>query len=164
MTNLTTYSQKVVQKSAAKHGPEITYMTAKSFFDTNILVYANDSSDTTKQRIARDLVRESLVKQNGVISVQVLSEFWVTATQKIRSPLPISIAEKEIELFQLLEIVNLDYPLFKEAIRFQKLARTSYWDALILAASYSSGCKRIYTEDLNHGQTISNMELCNPFL
>ncbi|MCK5155596.1 MAG: PIN domain-containing protein [Spirochaetales bacterium] len=139
-------------------------MNDKYFFDTNILVYANDSSEKEKQKIARALVKDSLHKQNGVISVQVLSEFWVTVTRKIKNPLPIAIAEKETELFQLMEIVNLDYLLFKEALRFQRLTHVSYWDSLILAASYSSGCKKIYTEDLNHGQTISNMELCNPFL
>jgi len=139
-------------------------MNDKNFFDTNILVYANDSSEKEKQNIARDLIKDSLQKQNGVISVQVLSEFWVTVTRKIKTPLSIEIAEKEIELFQLMEIVGLDYHLFKEAIRFQRLIQISYWDALILAASHSSGCKKIYTEDLNHGQIISNMELCNPFL
>lgn len=139
-------------------------MNDKYFFDTNILVYANDSSEKEKQNIARDLIKDSLHKQNGVISVQVLSEFWVTVTQKIKTPLSIEIAEKEIELFQLMEIIGLDYHLFKEAIRFQRLIQISYWDALILAASHSSGCKKIYTEVLNHGQTISNMELCNPFL
>ena len=139
-------------------------MNDKYFFDTNILVYANDSSEKVKQNIARDLIKDSLHKQNGVISVQVLSEFWVTVTRKIKTPLSIEIAEKEIELFQLMEIVDLDYQLFKEAIRFQRLIHISYWDSLILAASHSSGCKKIYTEDLNHGQIISNMELCNPFL
>jgi len=139
-------------------------MNDKYFFDTNILVYANDSSEKEKQNIARDLIKDSLHKQNGVISVQVLSEFWVTVTRKIKTPLSIEIAEKEIELFQLMEIVDLDYQLFKEAIRFQRLIHISYWDSLILAASHSSGCKKIYTEDLNHGQIISNMELCNPFL
>ena len=148
---------------AIKPGPEMNCMNDKYFFDTNILVYANDSSDKVKQNIARSVIKNSLNKQNGVISVQVLSEFWVTVTQKIKKPLPVEIAEKEIELFQLMEIVSLDYPLFKDAIRFQRLMQISYWDSLILAASHSAGCKTIYTEDLNHGQIIRDMELCNPF-
>lgn len=139
-------------------------MNDKCFFDTNILVYANDSSEKAKQEIARSLIKDSLNKQNGVISVQVLSEFWVTVTRKIKKPFSIEIAEKEIELFQLMEIVSLNYSLFKDAIRFQRLMQISYWDSLIIAASHSAGCKTIYTEDLNHGQIISNMELCNPFL
>ena len=139
-------------------------MSDKSFFDTNILVYANDSSDKAKQETARSLIKDSLNRQNGVISVQVLGEFWVTVTQKIKKPLSIGIAEKEIELLKLMEIVSLDYLLFKDAIRFQRLMQVSYWDSLILAASHSAGCKTIYTEDLNSGQIISNMELSNPFL
>lgn len=139
-------------------------MNDKFFFDTNILVYANDSSEKVKQKIARDLIRDTLNKQTGVISVQVLSEFWVTVTRKLKEPLSFEIAEKEIELFQLMEIITLDYPVFKDALRFQRLMQLSYWDSLILAASYTAGCKTIYTEDLNHGQVISNMELYNPFL
>jgi len=139
-------------------------MNDKFFFDTNILVYANDSSEKVKQEIARSLLKDSLIKQNGVISVQVLSEFWVTVTHKIKNPLSVEIAEKEIELFQLMEIVSLDYSLFKDALRFQQLIQISYWDSLILAASHSAGCKTIYTEDLNHGQITAGMELCNPFV
>jgi len=139
-------------------------MNDKFFFDTNILVYANDSSEKTKQEIARSLLKDSLIKQNGVISVQVLSEFWVTVTHKIKNPLSVEIAEKEIELFQLMEIVSLDYSLFKEALRFQQIIQISYWDSLIIAASHSAGCKTIYTEDLNHGQITAEMELCNPFV
>ena len=139
-------------------------MNDKYFFDTNILVYANDSSEEAKQEISRSLIKDSLKKRNGVISVQVLSEFWVTVTRKLKKPLSSEIADKEIGLFQLMEIVNLDFPLFKDALRFQRLMKVSYWDSLILAASYSAGCKTIYTEDLNHGQIVSNMELVNPFL
>ncbi len=139
-------------------------MSDKVFFDTNILVYANDSSEPAKQKIARSLLKDSLEKQNGAISVQVLSEFWVTVTRKIKEPLSVEIAEKEIELLQLMKIVSLDYQLFKDALRFQRLVQVSYWDSLILAASHSAGCHTIYTEDLNHGQIMAEMELCNPFL
>lgn len=139
-------------------------MSDKVFFDTNVLVYANDSSEPGKQGIAGSLIKDSLRKQNGVISVQVLGEFWITVTQKIATPLSIEIAEKEIELFKLMEVVSLDYLLFKDAIRFQRVFQISYWDSLILAASHSAGCATIYTEDLSPGQTINDMELSNPFL
>jgi predicted nucleic acid-binding protein len=139
-------------------------MSDKYFFDTNILVYANDSGERAKQKTARELIKNSLNKQNGVISIQVLSEFWVTVTRKIRKQLSADIAEKEIELFRLMEIVIMDYQVFKDALRFQRIMQISYWDSLILAASNISGCKFIYTEDLNHGQKVSGMEICNPFL
>ena len=69
-------------------------MSDKYFFDTNILVYANDSNEKEKQKTARSLIKDALNKQNGVISVQVLGEFWVTVTQKIKKPLSSEIAEK----------------------------------------------------------------------
>jgi len=105
-----------------------------------------------------------LNKENGVISVHVLSEFWVTVTQKFKEPLSVEIARREIEIFQLMDIISLDYPLFKDALRIQHLIKTSYWDSLIIAASHSAGCKTIYTEDLNHGQIVNNMEIYNPFM
>ncbi len=147
-----------------KLGHEMICMNDKFFFDTNILVYANDSNEKEKQKIARDLIKDSLLKQTGAISVQVLSEFWVTVTRKLKEPLSFEIAEKEIELFQLMKIITLDYSLFRDALRFQRIVHVSYWDSLILAAANAAGCKTIYTEDLNHGQIVSNMEIHNPFI
>lgn len=138
-------------------------MSARCFIDTNILVYANDRTDQLRHSVSRNLVIELIKAESGVISVQVLSEFWVTVTQKIEHKLSVQHAEKEIALFSLLQIVNLDFPLFRNAVKIQHSNRISYWDSLIVAAAYSAGCGRIYTEDLNHGQKILDMEICNPF-
>ena len=139
-------------------------MNDKVFFDTNILVYANDSSDRKKQDRARSLIEKSLTVQSAVISVQVLSEFWVTSTQKIEKPLPHHTAEKEIEFFELMDIVELDLPIFREALKFQKLYKFSFWDSLILSAAYSKGCSIIYSENFQHEQKIMDMQIVNPFI
>ena len=138
-------------------------MSAKRFFDTNIIVYANDSSQPQKQDTARELIKEALLAQTAVISVQVLNEFWVTVTQKIRTPLPKDRAEKEIELLSLMDIVDVSFGLFKDALTIQSNHCVSFWDALILAAAHSEGCDILYSEDLNAGQVIEGVEIVNPF-
>ena len=79
--------------------------------------------------IARTLVKEVLHAENGVISVQVLSEFWVTVTRKIQRPLSFSIARQQVELFGLMTVVDLDFALFYDALRLQQLYQIAYRDA-----------------------------------
>lgn len=141
----------------------MTFMSDNVFFDTNILVYANDTSEPAKKQVARKLIKDALLNKTAVISIQVLSEFWVTVTQKIQTPLPEPVAEKQIELFEIMEIVNLDLLLFKSALKLKKMNRLSYWDSLIVAAANYSDCKILYSEDLNNGQQISNTTIMNPF-
>ena len=138
-------------------------MNDKVFIDTNILVYANDSSDKDKQEKAKTLIRNVLLDQSGVISIQVLSEFWVSVTKKIDVPLSEDIAQKQTEFFELMVIIDLTLSIFKSAVTIKKRNKLSYWDSLIIAAAYSAGCSTIYTEDFNHGQIIEGMTICNPF-
>jgi predicted nucleic acid-binding protein len=139
-------------------------MSGNVFIDTNVLVYANDSAQPPKQRTARSLIKDVLHAGNGVISVQVLSEFWVTVTRKIQQPLSGSTARRETELFGLMTIVNLDSNLFYDAVRLQQVYQISFWDAQIVAAAESAGCTVLYSEDLNAGQEYSNVQVVNPFL
>ena len=150
--------------SVPLRGVEKICMSGNVFLDTNVLVYANDSAEPQKQRTARSLIKEALHLGNGVISIQVLSEFWVTVTQKIQVPLSFSIARRETELFGMMIIVNLDFSLFYDAVRLQQLYQISYWDAQIVAAAESAGCAVLYSEDLNAGQKYSSVQVVNPFL
>ncbi|NBC29298.1 MAG: PIN domain-containing protein [Spirochaetes bacterium] len=133
------------------------------FLDTNVLVYANDAAEPEKQRTARRLLKDVLHAENGVISVQVLSEFWVTVTRKIRKPLSPHIARLEAELFHLMTVVDLDSALFYDALRLEQLYQLSYWDAQIVAAAESAGCTVLYSEDLNAGRQYANLTVTNPF-
>ena len=139
-------------------------MTDKVFFDTNILVYANDSAEARKQKIARNLIKNALREHRAVISVQVLSEFWVTVTQKIKHPLPESVAEKELELFELMDIVDLRLSVFQDALKMKKLFSLSFWDSLILSAASTANSKIVYSEDMQDGLIVSDMRIVNPFL
>lgn len=138
-------------------------MNGSAFLDTNVLVYANDTAQPGKQHIARTLLKDVLHTENGVISVQVLSEFWVTVTRKIQNPLSISIARQQVELFGLMTIVSLDPALFHDALRLQQLYQISYRDAQIVAAAETAGCTTLYSEDLNAGRQYANVTVVNPF-
>jgi predicted nucleic acid-binding protein len=138
-------------------------MNDRVFLDTNILVYANDASEPEKQRVAREAIRSAILEDRAVVSVQVLGEFWVTVTQKIRKPLSREIARHQIQLLGMMTIVPLDEPLFQLALDLQDLHQLSYWDAMIVAAADTAGCDRLLTEDLSAGRSYGSVQIHNPF-
>ncbi len=81
-------------------------MNGSAFLDMNVLVYVNDTAQPGKQQTARTLLKDLLRSDSGVISVQVLSEFWVTVTRKIQYPLSVSLARQQVDLFALMTVVN----------------------------------------------------------
>jgi len=144
-------------------GPGISCMKGKYFVDTNIFVYANDPSDKIKQRIAQDLILTGIRKELIIVSAQVLSEFYVTITKKIEKTLSPEAALTQIKLLNHLQIVEIDYDLLVQAIHISQRNNISYWDALIISAAVKVKVKVLYSEDLNHGQIIENVQIINPF-
>jgi predicted nucleic acid-binding protein len=133
---------------------------SKVFIDTNILVYALDSFDPAKQKRCRNILRRVNADPKGVISTQVMQEFYVTATGKLGTdPL---IAKDLLNAFERFEVVIVTPEIIKEAIDIRILNRLSFWDALIVAAAQSARCDRIWTEDLNDGQIIRGVQVENP--
>jgi predicted nucleic acid-binding protein len=139
-------------------------MSAEYFIDTNILVYANDRSDAVKREKAKRLVLDGLADERMALSTQVLGEFFVTVTRKIRVPLPESEAEKEIRLLRAADIVDVDFHLVVRAIDISRRHSLSYWDSLIVAAAEKAGCAVLYSEDLGNGQSYGSVAVRNPFL
>jgi len=134
------------------------------FVDTNILVYAEDQDAGSKHTIAKNLVADLWRSGEGVLSVQVLQEFFVTVTRKI--PRPLSSEEALVIVGQYLNwrVVENTGDLLLASIRLASTLKVSFWDALILQAAQVEHCDRIWTEDLNHGQKIGNLMIVNPFL
>jgi predicted nucleic acid-binding protein len=133
----------------------------KVFFDTNVLVYAQDLDAPHKRERSRQLMAEVAAVGCGVISTQVLQEYYVTATRKLGvAPLA---AKSVVQSFRMFEIVQLSPDLIEQAIDRSVLSQLSFWDALIVAASAASGCTTIYSEDLNAGQVIGGVRVVNPF-
>lgn len=138
-------------------------MADREFFDTNILIYASDRSEPEKQFQARRLLKHAIEHETGVISAQVLSEFFMAVTRRIQEPLSIEEAEQVVEQLAILPVVELDLALVRQAIGTCRRYQISYWDSLIVAAAKKSGCTRIFSEDLNPGQSYHGIAVVNPF-
>ncbi len=139
-------------------------MNAKCFVDTNVLVYAYDRSEPQKQRLAFDLIDELILSGAGVISVQVLSEFFVTVTRKLPAPLSPAAAYERIEHFlRFWTVLDLTGMVVLEAARGVREYQLNFGDAQIWAAARMNQIPLVFSEDFNSGQTIEGVQFVNPF-
>lgn len=136
-------------------------MTGPHFVDTNVLVYADDARDALKQQTARDLLRRVLREASGKLSLQVLQEFFAAATGKLG--LSAVDARRRVEVFSHLDVVRLDVDDVLAAIDLHRLHQLSIWDALVVRAALVSGCRTLYTEDLQHGRKFESLQVVDPF-
>jgi predicted nucleic acid-binding protein len=134
-----------------------------SFVDTNILVYAEDREAKSKHDIARDLVLGLWNDRQGVLSVQVLQEFYVTVTRKLKKPLRAATALDVVREYLTWTVVENTGNLLVQAAELQQRAQLSFWDAMVVQAAIQAGCDRLYTEDLNAGQRFGSVLVVNPF-
>ena len=136
----------------------------KCFVDTNILIYAYDVSAGPKHVKAADLVKELWKTRQGLLSTQVLQEFYVNVTRKIARPLEASIARQIVADFARWAVVSIEPNSTLAAIDLQRDHLLSFWDAMIITSAMEGGADALLTEDLNHGQVISGLTVRNPFL
>ena len=134
-----------------------------SFVDTNILVYAEDRDAKTKHEVARDLVVKLWNERSGVLSVQVLQEFYVNVTRKLKKPLSSSKALEIVEEYLTWTVIENTGMLLTTAIELQQKAQLSFWDAMVVQAAIDGGCDTLYSEDLNAGQRFGPLVVVNPF-
>jgi len=137
-------------------------MSAKVFVDTNVLVYAHDNKAGFKHEAALDILRGLRQTRLGVVSMQVLQEFYSTVTRKLAIPLSKEEAREIVEDFAYWCVVTTPEDI-QQAFLIEDGARIGFWDAMIVAAAVKCGATRILSEDLNHGQTIAGVTIENPF-
>jgi predicted nucleic acid-binding protein len=137
-------------------------MSAKTFVDTNILIYAHDVDAKGKHATAKHILRELWSQRDGIISMQVLQEFYVKVTRKIPSPLPQTAARSLVNTYAIW-CVEITPAEIATAFRIEDEARIGFWDALIVASACKGGASRILSEDLNAGQSIEGVRIENPF-
>ena len=128
-----------------------------------MLVYAYDRHDLTKHTRAQEIVQRGIENESAVLSVQVLGEFFNVVTKRIPNPLSPAEAEAVIDLVCILEVVEVDTDMVRQAIAIHGRYGIAYWDALIVAAAERAGCSRILSEDLNAGQAYHAIVVENPF-
>jgi predicted nucleic acid-binding protein len=139
-------------------------MSAPIFVDTNILVYALDAGAGEKQRQAAAWTESVWRGGRGRVSTQVLHEFYVTVTQKLRPGLDRSAARVEVRGLMSWRPVQLDEVMLESAWDVQDRFQLSFRDALIVAAARAAGCGYLLTEDLQDGQVLDDLRIVNPFL
>ncbi|MBK8904351.1 MAG: PIN domain-containing protein [Anaerolineaceae bacterium] len=133
------------------------------FVDTNVLVYAYDSSNTQKQQQAKALLRRLWQEQTGCISIQVLQEFYVTTTRKLANPLAATEAAQIISDLSLWRIHQPQVEDILRAVQIQQRHHLSFWDSLIVRSANQLGCQIIWTEDLNNEQLVEGCKIQTPF-
>lgn len=133
------------------------------FVDTNILLYSLDLAPAQPAKAM--IAREILLRDDLVLSVQVLQEFYVQATHARRpDPLSHSMASRFIEKWLRFRVQENTVVVLRSALAMKERYGISYWDAAILAAAKAARCTELLTEDLNHGQDYDGIAVINPFL
>lgn len=138
-------------------------MSGRTFLDSNVLVYSVDESPAEKAKHERAIELLSAQPENLVVSTQVLQEFYVMTTRKLKSPLSEELAARAVRGLAKLDVVGVDVPLVLSAVDTSRTAQVSLWDALIIEAASRAGCERVLSEDLNAGQVIRGVRIENPF-
>ncbi len=134
-----------------------------AFVDTNVLVYAEDASAGRKHALARDLLVKLWNDADGVLSVQVLQELYVTLTRKVGKPPSSAKALDIVKEYLSWVVVDNTPKLLVAAASLQQRAQISFWDALVVQAAIDAGCDRLYSEDLNASQRFGSLVVVNPF-
>jgi predicted nucleic acid-binding protein len=138
-------------------------MSDKTFVDTNVLIYAHDIDAGTKHEIAKAILRDLWSERTGVLSLQVLQEFYVNVTRKITVPLSKDSARLVVSSYGIW-CTETTLAEIASAFRIEDESGVSFWDALILSSAAKSGATRILSEDLNAGQRIAGIKVENPFV
>jgi predicted nucleic acid-binding protein len=136
-------------------------MSVRSFFDTNVLVYADDKASLSKQRRAVELITEHRRSRTGAVSLQVLQEYFVTVTRKLH--VDAGIARRKVELLAEFDVASPDVADVLAAIDLHRLHGINFWDALIVRSAKQSGCSVLFSEDMQAAREIDGVRIVNPF-
>lgn len=133
------------------------------FVDANILVYSEDGADQVKQKAS--IAWLNLLWQRGIgrVSTQVLNEFYVITTRKIRPPMPAGDARAEVRRYELWQPWQIDHATVESAWAVESRYGLHYWDSLVVAAAQHMGCRYLLSEDMVHEQHYGDVQVINPF-
>ena len=137
-------------------------MSDRIFVDSNVLIYAHDADAKSKHEVAKNILLELWDERTGVLSTQVLQEFYVNVTRKIAHPISRQLARRVVNNYAIWcsDTTPAD---ISTAFRIEDESRIGFWDALIVACALKIGARRILSEDLNAGQMIAGIRIVNPF-
>jgi len=133
------------------------------FLDTNVLIYAYDSSTGEVHHAAKELLKSLWSSRKGCLSIQVLQEFYVNITRKVPHPLDLEAAAQIVFDLSTWRVHEPQIEDVHAAIRIHRHHGISFWDAMILQSAVRLGCDVIFSEDLNADQEYEGVKVINPF-
>ena len=136
-------------------------MNGREFLDTNVLIYADDARDPQKRECAQELIRRLMREGRGVLSLQVLQEFFAAATRKLK--MSSENARGRIVQYSRFDVVTLSTVDLIAAVDLHRLHQVSIWDALVVRAALNGACTTLHTEDMQDGYVVETLTLRNPF-
>jgi predicted nucleic acid-binding protein len=139
-------------------------MSGKIFVDSNVLIYAHDRDAGVKQQQAAEQLTELWESGFGRLSTQVLQEFYVNVTQKVKRPLPRSVAREIIRNYGPWVESALTPSTVVRASEISEAWKLSFWDGMIFAAAEQDSAEQLLSEDLQHEQVVAGIRVVNPFL
>jgi predicted nucleic acid-binding protein len=139
-------------------------MSGRFFLDTNIFVYSFDASSPKKAAQAKKLIRSAIETRGGIVSYQVVQEFFNVALRRFAKPMSGTDAEQYLATtFRPLLSVHSSLALYGEALRIGTRFRLAWYDSLIVASAIEGQCDLLYSEDFQNGQQIGSVMISNPF-
>ena len=140
-------------------------MSGKFFLDTNIFVYSFDLNSSKKAAQATKLIRKGIETRSGIVSYQVVQEFFNVALRRFAKPMSSADAEQYLATtFRPLLAVHSSPALYGEALRVLARFRLAWYDSLIVASAIEGRCDVLYSEDFQDGQQIGSVTVSNPFV
>jgi predicted nucleic acid-binding protein len=140
-------------------------MRGKFFLDTNLFVYSFDGRAPVKQKRASELIRSGLEEHRGVISFQVVQEFFSVAFRKFPAPMKIPGAEHYlVSVLRPLLGVHSSKALYSESLGIKGRYGINWYDSIIVASAIQARCEVLYSEDLQHELQIGELTIRNPFV
>jgi predicted nucleic acid-binding protein len=140
-------------------------MSGRFFLDTNIFVYSFDSSSAAKSKRSIELIRDGVAKGKGIVSYQVVQEFFNVALRKFSPAFTVADAEQYLTaVFRPLLSIHSSQANYLEALRLSSKHHMSWYDSLIVAGALEAQCEVLFSEDLQHGRRFEQMQVVNPFV
>ena len=139
-------------------------MSGRFFLDTNIFVYSFDASSPKKAAQSTKLIAKAIETRGGIVSYQVVQEFFNVALRRFARPMSSTDAEQYLSTtFRPLLAVHSSPALYGEALRIGARFRLAWYDSLIVASAIEGQCDILYSEDFQDGQQIGSVVISNPF-
>jgi predicted nucleic acid-binding protein len=147
-------------------------MSDKVFIDTNILLYAltepkekDKAKDLPKRTKSLELLTKLYNENDIVISVQILNELHFNMVRKFKIDDKLTFKTLQENVFAIVSIENLTVQTYTKAFQIRERYNISYWDSLVVASALESGCKKLYSEDMQEGLVVNGvLNIINPFL